>query len=601
MNDFLKNKFSVAQVICLCLFLLAVAVYSNTLFNGFAVDDLSVIEQNTIVKKGFSGIPELLVTPRLKGFGEVTNDSYRPLSLRTFAVEYQFFGLNPFVGHLVNVFLFGCCVVLLFIFLNRLFPDKMGIALAAAILFAVHPIHTEVVANIKSRDELMCFFFAFAALNLFMNYEKDGRTYLLPAGSILLLLSYLSKETVISFLFVIPLVFFFYKREHRKRSIFTATLAITSLFLITRAVVLKGHDTTAVPFLDNPLAGPYLSARLPTAIKVLGMYLELLIVPWPLISDYSYDTISMAGFGSLMVWIWLAAYLLLLYVGVSRCIKYRDPLAFGILFYLGTLFLFSNIFFLVYSEMGERFLFFASAGFCIGISALLWELFLKIGAKSIVFVPRMMWLVIIPVSLIYIALTVVRNAEWKNNYTLFSTDVKRAPNNSRLLHSLGYVLFTMSPEDEPDPIIRKKMADDGIAYLQRSVAVYPANAEGHRDLENFFRGMGQFDSAEYHVKEWMKLEPNNPAPINDLGFIYFSMQRYYKALDVLQVALKFNKDKTRTLNNMAMCYMQLRKPDSALIVLNHALAIDPTDQHLQEYVQAVKTEIAKRDSVIKNK
>ncbi|MCW3123978.1 MAG: tetratricopeptide repeat protein, partial [Flavipsychrobacter sp.] len=207
--------------LCIILTLIAGLVYANTLSNDYVMDDVMMITENRLVKEGIKGIPELLTTHHLEGFGaNKVSDYYRPLSLVMFAIEYQFFGLNAAEGHFFNIVFFAACVVLLFLFLNKLFDGrKLLVAFVAALLFAVHPVHTEVVANIKSRDELMCFFFAFLALNLFIDYVKQGRLYQLITGIFLLLLSVLSKETVVTFLAILPLIFFFYKNENKQRSI----------------------------------------------------------------------------------------------------------------------------------------------------------------------------------------------------------------------------------------------------------------------------------------------------------------------------------------------------------------------------------------------
>jgi hypothetical protein len=75
-------------------------IYANTLSNGFVLDDPSVITKNTIVTKGISAIPQILVTPYRRGLWKSPNDLYRPLSLVTFAIEYQLWGDTPAPYHL---------------------------------------------------------------------------------------------------------------------------------------------------------------------------------------------------------------------------------------------------------------------------------------------------------------------------------------------------------------------------------------------------------------------------------------------------------------------------------------------------------------------
>jgi hypothetical protein len=185
--------------------IISLFVYANSLKNGYALDDYNVILNNSIIAKGVQAIPEILATPYHWGNVTSSNDLYRPLSLVMFAIEYQFFGKNPLPNHLLNALLFAACVVLLFLFLDQLFGrKKTGVAVIASILFALHPIHKEIAANIKSRDELLCFFFAFLSRNIYINYMRFGKIRQLLLGFFCFLLAFLAKETVVTFLAIVP-------------------------------------------------------------------------------------------------------------------------------------------------------------------------------------------------------------------------------------------------------------------------------------------------------------------------------------------------------------------------------------------------------------
>ena len=190
---FRVSDFPLQAKLSLILGLVSLLVYANTLKNSFVFDDLVLIEHNAAVNKGISGIPEIFATPYFKGKINVSFDYYRPLSTVLFAIEYQIFGDTPFAGHLVNILLFSGCVLLLFFFLDNLFEQKKtGVAFIACLLFAVHPVNTEVVANIKSSDQLLCFFFAFSALDMYIKFVQKGKILQAITGSIFFFLSLLS-------------------------------------------------------------------------------------------------------------------------------------------------------------------------------------------------------------------------------------------------------------------------------------------------------------------------------------------------------------------------------------------------------------------------
>ena len=111
---------SFLNIYVIVLVVVAAVFYIGTITNGYVMDDLEMIQRNAFVTKGLAGIPDLLSTPHLKGFMTTGNETYRPLSLVMFAIEYALFGANPFWGHLINVFCYVGCVLAFFFFLKKI-------------------------------------------------------------------------------------------------------------------------------------------------------------------------------------------------------------------------------------------------------------------------------------------------------------------------------------------------------------------------------------------------------------------------------------------------------------------------------------------------
>ena len=150
----------------LILFLLSVGIYAMTVPYEFVLDDQIVISENEFVKKGLSGISEIFSNDSFTGyFGEqkdlVAGARYRPLSIAMFAVEHELAGLDQRIYHAINILLYGLLVLILFrvvsLFIKA--PPKdywfLAVPFVCALLFALHPVHTEAVANIKGRDEIL--------------------------------------------------------------------------------------------------------------------------------------------------------------------------------------------------------------------------------------------------------------------------------------------------------------------------------------------------------------------------------------------------------------------------------------------------------------
>jgi len=601
----IKEKNPLKLKLALLLGVIALIVYANTLKNGFVLDDFTVIKENAIVRKGISAIPEILSTPYRRGYFITSNDLYRPLSLVMFATEYEIWGLNPTPNHLINILLFAGCVVLLFLFLDSLFErKKTGIAFIATLIFALHPIHTEVVANIKSRDELLCFFFSFLSLNVFLKYIASGKIGQLVIGAFCFFLALLSKETVITFLAVIPMIFFFYRNENKKRSIyisiFSAVAAI--IFLFIRSSVLDfyhANEIATIKAIDNALAMKDLAtdSRFATAILIMGYYVKLFFIPYPLISDYSLNSIPFVHFSDSIVLLSLAFYIFLIVFGVVRVIKYpKDPIAFAILFFLITISLFSNIFFLIGTTMGERLMFFPSLGFCLAIAFLIEKVAGRNTDTGIALLKNKKVLaVIIPVSVVFIILTINRNSDWLSNYSLYTADIKKVPGNSRLYYELGTEL-EYAANEEKDPAKQKKIRDSVMADYRKSLAIWPDNSEAECNLGSEFFYTAQWDSAEVHEKKSIELTHRQINAINNLAAVYINEFKFNEAIVLCKNAIALNPYASNPYINLAACYLNLRKYDSAIYFSHEAVAADPSNKRPYTFLSMAYTAIGRTDS-----
>src|SRR6185503_709919 len=119
-----------------------------------------------VVKQGTSSIPLIFKTSYRFGYRAGDDELYRPIPLAVFATLWQYFPDNPFPFHLVNVLLYALSAFVLYKVLRRIFAGYHSLlSFAATLLFIAHPLHTEVVSNIKSLDEIASFLFALVTLH----------------------------------------------------------------------------------------------------------------------------------------------------------------------------------------------------------------------------------------------------------------------------------------------------------------------------------------------------------------------------------------------------------------------------------------------------
>lgn len=234
----------------LALFGFSCLLYANTLGHDFALDDAIVITDNTLVQRGVAGIPELFAHDSFYGFFDeqdrdalVAGGRYRPLTLALFAVEHTLFE-GPFLHHLLNVCWYGLLVVVAYLLLRRLaLPD--WIAFGAAALFAAHPLHTEVVANIKGRDEIIALLGGLAGAYLIMKAAREDHGWGAVAGAGAFLLGCLAKENAITFAAVIPLLLYVFVGKGY-RQLLPLAVATVAYLLLRLSVV--GLDVAEPPW-----------------------------------------------------------------------------------------------------------------------------------------------------------------------------------------------------------------------------------------------------------------------------------------------------------------------------------------------------------------
>ena len=241
-KSFLDLKTSLGLIIAAFAFLL----YAQTISYKYVNDDVGIIKTNTYVKSGISGIPKILKTDYWDGCKWDFHDAlYRPASLVMFAIEWQFFPDNPQIGHFINVLLYAITCWLLFQLLFKIFDNKnLTIPFVCTLLFVAHPIHTEVVCNIKSRDEILCLLFGILSIFFLISYYSNKRLGYLILGSLFYFLSLLSKESGISFLLLIPLILYISKDINLKSmiTVFSSLAGFTMIYLLIRYQVLLNVD-----------------------------------------------------------------------------------------------------------------------------------------------------------------------------------------------------------------------------------------------------------------------------------------------------------------------------------------------------------------------
>lgn len=566
------------------LFAFTCILYSNTLLNNYALDDAITITLNDYTKKGVHGLKSIFSEDSFTGFfGQkkdlVPGGRYRPLSIATFAIEYQFFGENPTINHLINVLLYAFTVVLLYILISRLFnelfkPWFMQLGFIAALLFAVHPIHTEVVANIKGRDEILALLFSLFTLMGYLRLLETKKYILLIPVFLSFFLALLSKENAAVFLAIVPLTAWFF-RNNSLKSIITGLypmLVAALLYFIIRQTVTGTGQAVSQELMNNPFLYATSNQRLATIIYVLGRYFKLLVFPHPQTYDYYPYHIALQNFEDFWVILPGLGYLLML-VLIGLLYPQKNPLAYALLFYIVALIPFSNLLVNIGTFMNERFLYFPSVGFVILVAILLKSIFVKFTQKNQIY----LYLILVPIVILFSIKTYTRNKVWKNDYTLFTTDVLTSYNSAKSNCTAGGALIEKA-KSEKNPTVKKALLDQSVYYLQRSVKIHPNYADALLLLGNAYYDRDKnIDSTYYYYKKILENNPWNENVYNNINLILNKTENIDKQILIYKELALFNPNRWEAFYKLGNIYGKVKQEiDSSLYYLNKAYTLNPS-------------------------
>lgn len=536
--------------------LIALTLFSNTFNHEYVLDDAAAIIYNNYVQEGISGIPKLMKVD-FWFFMNLSLGYYRPLSLITFAIEHQFFGNNPHVSHIGNVLFYTLSAYVLCLLLQRWFYAQNKLyAFLITLLFITHPVHTEVVANIKSRDEILSFLNAAATLLLFTTYIDTHKTKYLWWSCLTFYLAYLSKESSITTLGIIPLVAYFLRGQSMGASLAKVLpyLGVTVIFFIQKLALLG--TLGGKPPMDM-MVYPYFveKTRFVSMFKQLAYYVKLLILPHPLVYDYSYNQIPSGSLSDPITWTGISVFFGLTYLAIKGLRK-RTTWGFALALFFATLF--PALAFTVSRGgiMAERFLYSPALAWSI---LLTWGVFTLIKHTDATITPLTDWLKtnLVPslALLVMIGLfsfkTFGRNADWKDEITLFRADESATQRNTNARKHLGDSTIKEF-EKEKDPKKKKELFDIGVKSLKKSIEIYPNYGEAYFGLGFAFHHAyptPQYDSAKYYYKQAIRITPRFVVAYNNLGVIYEIAGRQDLASYWYNMAVKVNPTYQNSVNN----------------------------------------------------
>ena len=570
----------------LWILLAAFVLNANTLTNGWALDDTLLITQNTFTKQGFEGLPAIWSNDVFVGYlgqgGVETGGRYRPLSQSVFAVLYAIAGNNPLLGHLTNMLLYALTCALLFRLLARLFPESgsqefwANVPLLASLLFAVHPVHAEVVANIKSLDEVLALLFGLLTTRFALQAKGTHRIGDTLLSGVSFFLALTAKENAVTFLAIVPLVVWYATKDLKRSSVQAASLLLPALgYFLLRSAALGPEPQVA--WVDDPLSNPFHGATIPqhlaTAALIFTANLKLLVFPWPLTTDYYPPMIPIVGWGDPRAIIGALLALIAGVLGILGAGK-RSMIGFGLSWFLITYAVVSNVVINLGTPMNDRFLFLPSAGFAVVLAALFVLAHSRARSPLVVGIGRSLFALVL---IGFAVQTFSRNRDWQDDLTLFAHDVTVSDQSARC-HVMYAKLLVESAAKTREKSINEQQLKDARQHLERGLALYPDYALAHGLLGKLAMDRTDYHAATDHFTACLERDSTEEVALKNLAFIGRRMGEandHAGAERAFRAAIRFDPNATEPCLFLADALMRTGRADSSIVLLDHVTAMKP--------------------------
>lgn len=554
------------------IFGLAIVVYLPSLQFGYVYDDELLILDNKHTMSGFSGLSDIWSSNMSNGVEGHNDGLFRPLPHSVFAFQIELFGEDPFYGHFFNILIYGILCWLIFKLLNELNGKKPFTNFLLTLLFALHPLHTEVVANIKSLDELLSLLLPLLGIYLVVkNNWKMPQNHLVLG--VFIFLGLLSKESTIAWVIITPLLLFVIQKQnwkHTKIQLGVLTL-VALVWLGWHNSVIQSMDRIVDEGLFSEASNSSLIPKewynqKATGVWITFYYLRQLFLPIQLVADYSPESILTQTITSWQFILSSLVFLTLLFVSF-RFKKSMPFVALAIFSWFVFIAPVSNIFMHIGVTYAERLSF--TPSFSLVLLGLGLSKLPKFNSS-----PKPLLLLSAGMLTLFSFKTIERIPDWKSNITLFKSDVLKFPRNYKLHYNYATHLVKEIKGANVETGKDKEINDLAIKHYKKSLAINSGHIDGLNNLGNAYRRAKDYGNA---VKTYNEIIKNNPAyqkAYYNRGITYFVWKKYDLAREDL---LHYAKRKQNL--QLASAYYYAGVSSGYLNDFNGAI------QHLKESVK----------------
>uniref|UniRef100_A0A7N8X8Z6 dolichyl-phosphate-mannose--protein mannosyltransferase n=1 Tax=Mastacembelus armatus TaxID=205130 RepID=A0A7N8X8Z6_9TELE len=527
-----------------------------------------------------------------------SHKSYRPLTVLTFRLNYLLAGgLHPVGFHVLNIILHAVISALMIdvfaILIGGLAYDEKGrilnhapkTSLLAALFFAAHPVHTESVAGIVGRADLLCALFFQLS---FLTYWTDGNdrfsVHWVMVSLLLCAAAMLCKEQGITVLginaaFDVLLICNVNVYELSQRLLLRKNpLDLLRRGLLTRLTLMglgglsmlyarwriMGTGPPAFTEVDNPASfAENIFLRVMNYNYYYCLNAWLLLCPWWLCFDWSMGCVPLIKSATdwRMVWLLLIWCVLIGLISQALCSQdsqRRRTLTLGLVLLVVPFLPASNIFFRVGFVIAERVLYLSSAGYCLLLAYSLGHCCCRWAKYR-----KLLCVLVLALLCVYVARCALRSYQWRSERSLFTSALSVCPLNAKVHYNVG-----------------KNLADRGnstaaIQYYREAVRLHPTYVHAMNNLGNILKERNELVEAEQLLSKAVAIQPDFAAAWMNLGIVQNSLQKFEEAEQSYWNAIRFRKKYPDCYYNLGRLYADQNRHVDALNAWRNATMLKP--------------------------
>lgn len=571
------------SVLYLSFFFISFLLYGITYTFDWALDDNFIYDIIYNIKTNWNGFSTVLS----QRFGQ----DYRPIVVISFYLQHFICGdLTPGISHLINVFLFVILLIQInrFIMLGKYYSDKtqlFAFAILVTFIFMLHPMHTNVVANIKSRDNILSMLFGISGAIQSIKYFNIARKIHLALFLFFMGMALLAKPDAYVFL-IFPIGYYFlYENSNLKKKLLVIFFSLFSFFIINIAKyymikeLVKNKFALGSVRVDSPLIynDSFLN-KVSLSITTMFYYLKFFLIPCDYYAYYGINQIQLKPLFSLIN---IITFIVYVFIFIFSIIKYKKNkiYLFSFLFFLLSIAYASNLKIIVSGIVADRYNFIGSLGQTMFFSAVLVEYLNIIDVKNLF----SKWLFVL--MIILFAFSIHRIMVWKDTRTLLLDDIKYNTQSAQayLMISSNYLNAALFDN------LKKDSADEAIKYasfyVNRGLTIDSFNPyllENKGIVKLYY---GNNEQAIFYFRKGYLSDSSMLSCINYIGVSYRNLNNIDTALYYFGKAMNKTNEFTYAANNyieMLIRKKQFKSVDSTINILINKC---PNDKYLKSKVK----------------